>query len=140
MTITLAILKPDSVAAGNAGKILAHLEGEGFKIRALKMLRLTEAQARAFYEVHRERPFYGSLVEFMTSGPVVPVALEREDAVARLRETMGATDVAKAAPGTIRNLYGSSIEKNAIHGSDSAENAAIELAFFFSRAELLAAR
>jgi nucleoside-diphosphate kinase len=140
MPVTLAILKPDSVAAGSAGKILAHLEGEGFKIRAIKMLRLTEAQARAFYEVHRERPFYASLVEFMTSGPVVPVALEREDAVPGLREVMGATDVAKAAPGTIRNLYGSSIERNAIHGSDSAENAAVELAFFFSRAELLAAR
>jgi len=138
--MTLAILKPDSVAAGSAGKILAHLEGEGFKIRGVKLLRLTETQARAFYEVHRERPFYGSLVEFMTSGPVVPVALEREDAVAGLREAMGATDVAKAAAGTIRNLYGSSIERNAIHGSDSAENAAIELAFFFSRAELLAAR
>lgn len=140
MNTTLAILKPDSVAAGSAGKILAHLEGEGFKIRGIKLLHLTDAQARAFYEVHRERPFYGSLVEFMTSGPVMPVALEREDAVARLREVMGATDVAKAAAGTIRNLYGTSIERNAIHGSDSPENAALELAFFFSRAELLAAR
>lgn len=140
MNMTLAILKPDSVEAGSAGKILALLEGEGFRIRAVKMIRLTEAQARAFYEVHEERPFYGSLVEFMTSGPVMPVALEREDAVTRLREVMGATDVAKAAPGTVRNLYGTSIERNAIHGSDSPENAAVELAFFFSRAELLAAR
>ena len=140
MSHTLGILKPDAIETGKAGLIIAHLQREGFVLRAARLVRLTSAQAGAFYEVHRERPFYGSLVEFMTSGPVVPVALEREDAVARLRETMGATDVAKAAPGTIRNLYGSSIEKNAIHGSDSAENAAIELAFFFSRAELLAAR
>lgn len=140
METTLAILKPDSVAAGSAGAILAHLEREGFKIRGLKLLRLSPAQAQAFYEVHKERPFYGSLVEFMTSGPVVPVALEREDAVARLRQVMGATDVAKAEPGTVRALFGTSIEKNAIHGSDSLENAALELAFFFSRAELIAAR
>lgn len=138
--MTLAILKPDCVAAGSAGKMLAHLAGEGFAIRGIKLLRLSEAQARAFYEVHRERPFYRSLVEFMTSGPVMPVALERADAVAHLRQVMGATDVAKAAPGTLRALYGTSIERNAIHGSDSGENAAAELAFFFSRAELLAAR
>jgi nucleoside-diphosphate kinase len=140
MQMTLAILKPDSVEAGSAGKILAHLEGEGFKIQGVRMLRLTDAQAKAFYEVHKERPFYGSLVEFMTSGPVIPVALEREDAVAHLRKTMGATDVAKAEDGTVRKLYGTSIERNAIHGSDSPENAAIELSFFFSRAELQAAR
>lgn len=140
MEMTLAILKPDTVEAGNAGKVLAHLEKEGFTIRAIKMVRLTEAQARAFYEVHKERPFYGSLVEFMTSGPVVPVALERESAVTQLRQAMGATDVSKAEEGTVRKLYGTSIEKNAIHGSDSPENAAIELSFFFSRAELLAAR
>jgi nucleoside-diphosphate kinase len=140
MEMTLAILKPDTVEAGNAGKVLAHLEKEGFRILGLKKLRLTEAQAKAFYEVHKERPFYGSLVEFMTSGPVVPVALERESAVTYLRQVMGATDVAKAEEGTIRKLYGSSIERNAIHGSDSPENAAIELSFFFSRAELLAAR
>ena len=139
METTLAILKPDSVAAGNAGNILAHLEREGFKIRGVKMLRLSEAQARAFYEVHKERPFYGALVEFMTGGPVVPVALERKDAVARLREVMGATDVAKAEPGTLRALYGTSIQENAIHGSDSPENAAIELAFFFARSELIGA-
>jgi nucleoside-diphosphate kinase len=137
--MTLAILKPDSVGAGSAGKILAHLEGEGFAIRGLRMLRLGEAQARAFYEVHRERPFYGSLVAFMTSGTVIPVALERANAVAHLRQVMGATDSTKAEAGTIRHLYGTSIERNAIHGSDSAENAAKELAFFFSRADLLAA-
>lgn len=140
MEMTLAILKPDTVEAGNAGNVLAHLEKEGFKVRAIKMLRLTEAQAQAFYEVHKERPFYGSLVEFMTSGPVVPVALERDSAVTQLRQVMGATDVAKAEEGTVRKLFGTSIERNAIHGSDSPENAAIELSFFFSRTELLAAR
>ena len=139
MERTLAILKPDSVAAGSAGKMIAKIQDEGFKILGIKMLRLTEHQARAFYEVHKERPFYGSLVEFMTSGPVMPIALERENAVAHLREVMGATDVAKAAPGTLRNLFGTSIERNAVHGSDSPENASVELSFFFSRAELLAA-
>jgi len=140
MEMTLAILKPDSVAAGDAGKILAHLLAAGFTLRGARLLRLSEAQAQAFYEVHRERPFYAGLVQFMTSGPVMPLALERDDAVAQLRLAMGATDVAKAAPGTVRALYGTSIERNAIHGSDSPENAAAELAFFFSRAELLAAR
>jgi nucleoside-diphosphate kinase len=136
---TLAILKPDTVAAGNAGRVLAHLEQDGFKLRGLRVVHLTRAQAEAFYAVHRERPFFGSLVEFMTEGPVVPVALERDNAVARLREVMGSTDVAKAADGTIRKLYGTSIERNAIHGSDSPENAAIELAFFFSQTERIAA-
>jgi nucleoside-diphosphate kinase len=140
MAMTLAILKPDSVEAGNAGNILAHLQKEGFTIRGLRMLRLTETQAKAFYEVHKERPFYGSLVEFMTSGPVIPVALERDNAVAHLRQVMGATDVSKAEEGTIRKAFGTSIERNAIHGSDSPENAAIELSFFFSRTELLAAQ
>jgi nucleoside-diphosphate kinase len=140
MERTLAILKPDSVAAGKAGAMIARLQDEGFTVRGIKMLRLTQAQAQAFYEVHKARPFYGSLVEFMTSGPVIPLALERENAVAHLRDVMGATDVAKAAPGTIRNLFGTSIEENAIHGSDSPENAAIELSFFFSRTELLAAQ
>lgn len=140
MQTTLAILKPDTVAAGNAGKVLAHLEAQGFALRGLKVVHLSEAQAQAFYAVHRERPFYGSLVAFMSEGPVVPVALERDDAVAHLREVMGATDVAKAAEGTIRRLYGTSIERNAVHGSDSPENAAQELAFFFSSAELIAAR
>jgi len=140
METTLAIVKPDAVAAGNAGNILAHLEKQGFKIRGLRVVHLSRAQAEAFYAVHRERPFYGSLVEFMTEGPVVPVALERENAVVALREAMGATDVAKAAPGTIRNLYGTSIERNAIHGSDSPENAVKELAFFFSESDRIAAR
>lgn len=140
MERTLAILKPDSVEAGKAGAIIAKLQDDGFVVRGLKMLRLSPAQAQAFYEVHKERPFYGSLVEFMTSGPVIPLALERENAVAHLREVMGATDVAKAAAGTVRNLFGTSIERNAIHGSDSGENAAIELSFFFSRTELLAAQ
>jgi len=140
METTLAILKPDTVAAGNAGKVLAHLEGAGFTIRGLRVLHLTAEQAKAFYAVHRERPFYDSLVEFMTEGPVIPVALEREDAVAGLREAMGATDVAQAEEGTIRKLYGTSIERNAIHGSDSPANARLELAFFFSSADLIAAR
>ena len=140
METTLAIVKPDAVAAGNAGNILAHLEKQGFKIRGLRVVHLSRAQAEAFYAVHRERPFYGSLVDFMTEGPVVPVALERENAVVALREAMGATDVAKAAPGTIRNLYGTSIERNAIHGSDSPENAVKELAFFFSESDRIAAR
>ena len=139
MQTTLTILKPDSVGAGNAGKIQAHLEAEGFTVRGLKKLRLTEEQAKAFYEVHKERPFYNDLVKFMTSGPVIPAALEREDAITHLRQVMGATDSTKADAGTVRNLYGTDIEQNAIHGSDSPENAANEVAFFFSRAELIAA-
>lgn len=140
MEMTLTIVKPDAVAAGHTGAILAHLEKAGFTIRGLRMIHLTAEQAGGFYAVHKERPFYGSLVEFMTSGPCVPVALERDNAVLGLREVMGATDVAKAAAGTIRNLYGTSIERNAIHGSDSLENAQKELAFFFAQTELIAAR
>lgn len=140
MSLTLAILKPDSVSAGNAGKILALLEEKGFTLRAVRMLRLTGSQAESFYEVHRERPFYGELVEFMTSGPVIPLALERDDAVSYLREVMGATDSRQAESGTIRALYGTNIQENALHGSDSVENAALELRFFFSSTELLAAR
>lgn len=140
METTLTILKPDSVGAGNAGKILALLEDKGFKIRGIRQMRLSRAQAEEFYAVHKERPFYGDLVEFMTSGPVIPVALERDDAVAYLREVMGATDSEKAAPGTVRSLYGTNIERNAIHGSDSPENAQRELAFFFSESELIGAR
>ena len=134
---TLAIFKPDSVAAGRAGAILAHLEQEGFRVRGLKRHRLSADQAREFYAVHRERPFYEGLVRFMTEGPVVVAALERDDAVAHLRKTMGATDSRKADPGTIRNVHGTDIERNAIHGSDSAENAVREIAFFFSGGELL---
>lgn len=140
MEMTLTIVKPDAVAAGHTGAILAQLEKAGFTIRGLRMIHLTAEQAGGFYAVHRERPFFGSLVEFMTSGPCVPLALERDNAVLGLREVMGATDVAKAAPGTIRNLFGTSIERNAIHGSDSPENAQKELAFFFSQTELIAAR
>jgi len=142
-TMTLAILKPDTVASGNAGKVLAHLESKGFTLRGLRVMHLTEAQAQAFYAVHRERPFFASLVSFMTEGPVIPVALERQDgqaAVPYLREVMGATDVAKAADGTVRKLFGTSIERNAIHGSDSDENARLEIAFFFNSADLVAAR
>lgn len=138
MERTLTIIKPDAVAAGNAGNILAHLEREGFELVALKKLTLSEAQAKAFYEVHKERPFYSSLVDFMTGGPAIPVVLARDNAVKYLREVMGATNPEEAAEGTIRSLYATSIERNAIHGSDSPENAAIEVSFFFSRAELLA--
>jgi nucleoside-diphosphate kinase len=137
MNLTLAIIKPDAVGAGNAGKVLAHLEGAGFKVRALRMLQLTPAQAQEFYAVHRERPFYGSLVKFMTSGPVMPVVLEATNAVARLREVIGATDPAEAAPGTVRKLYAESKERNAIHASDSGENAVSEIAFFFATADVL---
>ncbi|MEE2775155.1 MAG: nucleoside-diphosphate kinase [Acidobacteriota bacterium] len=135
---TLTIIKPDAVSAGNAGKIVAHFEGEGFTVRAIRMLRLSEGQAKAFYDVHAERPFFGELVEFMTSGAAIPIALERDDAVLHLRQVMGATNSEEAAQGTIRNLYGTDVQCNAIHGSDSPENAALELAFFFSRTELLA--
>jgi nucleoside-diphosphate kinase len=134
---TLTILKPDSVSAGKAGAILAQLEKEGFTLLGLRRLRLHTVQARAFYEVHRERPFYEALVRFMTEGPVVVAALERDDAVAHLRRVMGATDSRKADPGTVRNLHGTDIERNAIHGSDSVENAAKEIAFFFGESELI---
>jgi len=135
MERTLTIIKPDSVEAGNTGKILAHLEGAGFKIVAIRRLHLTESQAKAFYEVHKERPFYNDLVAFMTSGPVFPAILERENAVLGLRETMGATNPAEADEGTVRKLFGTSIERNGIHGSDSQENAEIESRFFFARAD-----
>jgi nucleoside-diphosphate kinase len=134
---TLTIIKPDAVAAGKTGAILALLEREGFRIAAIKRLALSAEQARAFYTVHRERPFYEGLVRFMTESPVVVAALTREQAVSHLRMTMGATDSRKAEPGTIRNLHGTDVERNAIHGSDSPENAAREIAFFFSEAELL---
>jgi nucleoside-diphosphate kinase len=137
METTLTIIKPDSVAAGNSGRIIAHLEAEGFRIRGMRKLRLSKRQARAFYEVHKERPFYDDLVAFMTEGPVIAAALDREDAVSRLRAVMGSTNPADAAEGTIRALYGTSIERNAIHGSDSPENAAIEVAFFFAQTELI---
>ncbi len=134
--LTLAIVKPDAMAAGKAGKVLAHLEAAGFRVRAARLVRLTQAQAEAFYAVHRERPFYRPLVAFMTSGPCLPLALERDDAVAKLREVIGATDPKDAAPGTVRALYAESKERNAIHASDSPENAAREVGFFFTEAEL----
>ena len=136
--LTLAIIKPDAVQAGSTGKILAHLEGDGFQIRAARLVRLSQAQAEAFYAVHRERPFFRPLVTFMTSGPALAVALERNDAVAHLRTVIGATDPAEAKPGTVRKLYAQSKERNAIHASDSPENAAREVAFFFPESELAA--
>ncbi len=138
MNRTLAIIKPDAVGSGKAGKILAHLEDAGFRVRALRMARMGRAEAREFYAVHRERPFYDSLVEFMTSGRVIPMVLEADDAVPRLRETIGATDPAEAAEGTVRRLYAESKERNAIHASDSAENARKEIGFFFADRDLLA--
>ena len=134
--LTLAIIKPDAVHAGNAGKVLAHLEAQGFKIRAARLVRLSQPQAEGFYAVHRERPFFRPLVTFMTSGPALALALERDNAVAHLREVIGATDPAEAKPGTIRKLYAQSKERNAIHASDSPENAAREVAFFFPESEL----
>lgn len=136
--LTLAIIKPDAVAAGNAGKVLAHLEAQGFKVRAARLVRLSTPQAEAFYAVHKDRPFFRSLVTFMTSGPGLALALERDNAVAQLREVIGATDPAEAKPGTVRKLYAQSKERNAIHASDSAENAAREVAFFFSEGDLAA--
>jgi len=137
MDQTLAIIKPDATSSGKTGAILAHLEEAGFRILALRTTRLSRAQAGAFYAVHRERPFYDSLVAFMTSGPVVPMVLETEGAVAKLRRVIGATDPAEAEEGTVRALYAESKERNAIHASDSPENARQEIAFFFSREDLL---
>src|SRR5207249_7743720 len=134
--LTLAIIKPDAVKRGLAGKIVAHLEAAGFAVRAARLVKLDTAQAEAFYEVHRERPFYRSLVTFMTSGPALALALERADAVAALRRVIGATDPAEAEPGTVRKLFAESKERNAIHASDSPENAAREVAFFFPEGEL----
>ena len=134
---TFTIVKPDSVRKGNFGKIISRLEDEGFKVLGLKKVSLSQKQAEGFYAVHAERPFYRSLVDYMTSGPVYVAALERNDAVPHLRKVMGATDPAKADAGTIRKDFGESIEQNAIHGSDSDENAAIEIAFFFAASELI---
>ena len=136
VSLTLGIVKPDAIESGKAGKIVAHLEQGGFTIRAARLVRLTLEQAGAFYEVHRERPFFSGLVSFMTSGPCLPMALEREDAVTTLRTVIGATDPAEAAAGTIRKLYAESKGRNAIHASDSPENAAREVGFFFAEGEL----
>ena len=137
---TLTIIKPDAFGSGKAGKIIAHLEGQGFKVLAARVLHMTKEQAGGFYEVHKDRPFYGELVEFMTSGPCMPMVLEKADAVASLRTAIGATDPAQAEEGTVRKLYAESKGRNAIHASDSDENAAREATFFFSNTELLAAR
>ncbi len=128
---TLLIVKPDAVAKNAIGNILMRLEAEGFVIRELRMEQLTTEKAQAFYEVHKERPFYGELVEFMTSGPAVPTVLERDNAVAHLRQFIGETDSTKAAAGTIRAEFGTDIQCNAVHASDSPENAAREIDFFF---------
>ena len=133
---TLAILKPETVARHNCGAVIARLEEEGFEFKGARMLWLSKEQAEAFYAVHKDKPFYRPLVEFMTSGPVWVLAVEREDAIEYLRKVMGATDSAKAAPGTIRQQFGTNIERNAIHGSDSPDNARTELSFFFSASDL----
>ncbi|HET9295143.1 MAG TPA: nucleoside-diphosphate kinase [Gemmatimonadales bacterium] len=134
--LTLAIIKPDAIANGKTGLILAHLQGAGFTLRSARLVRLTRPEAEAFYAVHKGRPFFAGLVEFMTSGPCLPMALEREDAVAHLRTVIGATDPAEAAAGTIRKLYAESKGRNAIHASDSPENAVREVGFFFTEGEL----
>jgi nucleoside-diphosphate kinase len=134
---TLAIIKPDAFGAGKAGNILAHLEAAGFTLKAARVMHMRTAQAAAFYEVHEGRPFYSELVEFMTSGPCMPLLLERADAVAELRKVIGATDPAEAAAGTVRKLYAESKGRNAIHASDSDENASREAGFFFSEADRL---
>lgn len=137
MSQTFAIIKPDAVQNGYAGKIIAHIQGAGFRIRGMKLTQISLPQAQKFYEVHSERGFYGELVEFMSSGPSVVLALEADNAVALWRETIGATDPAEAAEGTIRKLYAENKGRNAVHGSDSDENAAIEIGFFFSGTELV---
>ena len=134
---TFSIIKPDAVAAGRAGEILAMIEGAGFKLLGARMLRMTKQQAQEFYAVHRGKRFYESLVAFMTGGPVIVMALESEDAIAKLRELMGATNPADAAEGTIRHRFATNIERNAIHGSDGSATAETELRFFFSAADLL---
>jgi nucleoside-diphosphate kinase len=137
MQRTFSILKPDTVNAGKAGAVLAEIEKAGFQIRAMKLLHLTEAQAQGFYYVHKERPFFGSLVKFMTEGPIVAMVLEADNAIERLRKTMGATDPTKADNGTIRKLFGTNIERNAIHGSDGPDTAAFEITYFFNQLEIL---
>jgi nucleoside-diphosphate kinase len=132
---TLTIIKPDAVSRGLVGKILARIEEQGFRVRALKLVQLSQQTAREFYKVHAERPFYDSLTAYMSSGPVVPMLLERDNAVLSLRDLMGATDPQKAEPGTIRRDFGENIERNAIHGSDAPETAAVEIAFFFNHLE-----
>jgi nucleoside-diphosphate kinase len=134
---TFTIIKPDSVRKGNFGRILSRIEEQGFRVLGIRKIALTQRQAEAFYGIHRERPFFKSLVEYMTSGPVYVAALERDNAVAHLRQIMGATDPTKADAGTIRKDFGESIEQNAIHGSDSDENAKGEISFFFAESDLV---
>lgn len=137
MQRTLSIIKPDACAAGRIGAIIALLEEGGLTVRAARTLRLSDAQARAFYAVHAERPFFDSLVEFMTSGPVMVMVLEGEEAIQRNRKIMGATDPAKAEEGTIRDRYGTNVQNNAVHGSDAPETARTEIAFFFGESDLV---
>jgi nucleoside-diphosphate kinase len=137
MQRTFAIIKPDAVERGLAGQILARIEAAGFTVLAMRLHHLTRREAEGFYAVHRERPFFGALTDFMASGPCVLLALEAEDGIARWRATMGATDPAKAEAGTLRKDFGTSIERNATHGSDAPETAAFELAYFFRGMELL---
>jgi nucleoside-diphosphate kinase len=137
MERTFAIIKPDAVAAGQSGEILAIIQEAGFRVVGMKMKRLSQLEAEAFYAVHRERPFYSSLVEFMTEGPVIVMVLEAPDAIQKWRDTMGATNPASAAEGTVRKRFAQSIERNCAHGSDAPETAAVEIPFFFSAAELL---
>ena len=137
MQRTFTILKPDTMKAGNAGLVIDRLIKEGFRIRAVKMLHLTKAQAEGFYYVHKERPFFGDLVRFMTEGPIVLMILEADGAIEKLRKLMGATDPGKADAGTIRKQFGSNIERNAIHGSDGPETFAYEMSYFFSQLEIV---
>lgn len=137
MSRTLAILKPDCVRKNLIGKVISHIQDAGFKILAMKMIHLTEDSAKGFYEIHKERPFFNELIAYMTSGPCVPIALEKENAVEDFRKIIGATDPAKAEEGTIRKLYAENIQENIVHGSDSDENAAKEISHFFSRKEIL---
>lgn len=134
---TLAIIKPDAFGAGKAGKIIGHLEAQGFQVICARVLHMSKAEAGAFYEVHRERPFYGELVEFMCSGPCMPLVLQKADAVAAYRTVIGATDPAEAAEGTVRKLFAESKGRNAVHGSDSDDNARHEGMFFFGAAALI---
>ncbi len=134
---TLAILKPDCTRKQLTGKVISHIQKAGFKILGLKMVRLNNESAKGFYEVHKERPFFNDLIKYMTSGPCVPIVLEKENAVEEFRKLIGATDPSKADEGTIRKLYAENIQENIVHGSDSDENAAKEISHFFSRKELL---
>ena len=137
MQRTFTILKPDTVKAGNSGAIIDRLLKEGFKIRGMKLIHLTKAEAEGFYHVHKERPFFPDLVKFMTEGPVITMVLEADDAINKLRKVMGATDPAKADADTVRKKFGTNIERNAIHGSDGTDTAAFEISYFFNQLEIV---